>query len=400
MLAEAAHYSLPPDKLVRAIEYAHWQYALHFIGTAWQIAALVVILVLGWTGKFRDWAETLSQRFVVQVAIFVPLVLTANDILNLPVSLIAQHVEHRFDQSIQSWGSWFWDWTKAELVAAVIAVVVALILYAIIRRSPRRWWLYFWLAGLPLLFCAMVLEPYVIEPLFYNFRPLAERHAALVAEIEKVVARGGLAIPSDRIFEMEASAKLNSTNAYVSGFGASKRVVVWDTTLQHLTMPEILAVFGHEMGHYVLGHIRDSLIWSSLLVLVLLYLGYHVLHSMLRRWGPRWRVRDVADLASLPALLLVFAVFSFLTEPIVNAYSRWQEHQADVYGIEVLHGLVPDSTGATIRSFQIMGEISLDEPNPNPFIVFWTYTHPSTSSRIEFTADYNPWPSGAERYVK
>ncbi len=140
-----------------------------------------------------------------------------------------------------------------------------------IRRSPRRWWLYFWLATLPIIVTVMYLEPMVIEPLFYRFEPLAATHPALVAQLEKLVARGGLAIPPDRMFEMKASEKLNSLNAYVSGFGGSKRVVVWDTTLQKLTTPEILFVFGHEMGHYVLGHIRNSLLWLSLLLLVLLF---------------------------------------------------------------------------------------------------------------------------------
>ena len=114
----------------------------------------------------------------------------------------------------------------------------------------------------------MYLEPMIIEPLFYRFEPLAATHPALVGQLEKLVARGGLAIPPDRMFEMKASEKLNSLNAYVSGFGGSKRVVVWDTTLQKLTTPEILFVFGHEMGHYVLGHIRNSLLWLSLLLLV------------------------------------------------------------------------------------------------------------------------------------
>ncbi len=202
------------------------------------------------------------------------------------------------------------------------------------------------------------------------------------------------------MFEMRASEKVNSPNAYVTGFGASKRVVVWDTTLSLLTTPEILFVFGHEMGHYVLGHVQNTLIFLALLVLVLLYIGYHGLHLMLHRWGPSWKIRDVSDWASLPALLLLFAIFSFLTEPLINTYSRAQEHAADVYGIEVIHGLIPDERAVAAHSFQVMGGVSLDEPDPNRFIEFWMFSHPSTSERMLFAQTYDPWSSGTPKYVK
>ncbi len=97
---------------------------------------------------------------------------------------------------------------------------------------------------------------------------------------------------------------------------------------------------------------------------------------MLGRWGARWRIRDLADWASLPALLLLFSIFSFLTEPLINVYSRSQEHQADVYGLEVVHGIVPDARAVATHSFQVLGEVDLDEPNPNKFIEFWMYSHP------------------------
>ncbi len=393
-------YSLPPDKLQRAIEYAHAGYWLHFTSEIWAIVILAAIVASGLSAKFRGWAETISQRRFVQALVFIPLLLITNDLLYLPANIYGQHLELKFDQSIQSWPSWLWDWTKGELILLVCAVPLALLLYAVIRRSPRRWWLYFWLATLPIIVTVMYLEPMVVEPLFYRFEPLATTHPELVNQLQKLVARGGLAIPPDRMFEMKASEKLNSLNAYVSGFGGSKRVVVWDTTLQHLTTPETLFVFGHEMGHYVLGHIRNSLLWLSLLLLVLLFLGSHILRWMIARWGNKWRIRDTADWASLPLMLLLVAIFSFLSEPIVNSYSRWQEHQADVYGLEITHGLVPDSSAAAAQSFQVMGEIGLDEPNPNHFIEFWLYTHPSTADRLAFANTYDPWKDGKPRYVK
>ena len=398
--APPTQYSLPPQKLQRAIEYAQDRYWLHFAGELWGIAVLIAILAFGISAKFRDWAEAASSRRFVQAAIFVPLLLLANDVLSLPLGVYGQHLELTFDQSIQSWPSWFWDWTKEELLSFVLAIVLVYLLYAVIRRSPRRWWLYFWLVSLPIIAGLMYLEPMVIEPMFYHFDPLAAKQPALVAQLEKVVARGDLAIPQDRMFEMRASEKLNSLNAYVSGFGGSKRVVVWDTTIAKMTTPEILFVFGHEMGHYVLHHVRDSLILASLLLLVLLFIGYHGLHWLVRTRGAKWRLRDVADWASLPVLLLIVAVLSLATEPLVNGYSRWQEHQADIYGLEVTHGIVPNSAAVAAHAFQVLGEVGLDEPNPNRFIEFWLYSHPSISERVAFAESYDPWAHGKPKYVK
>ena len=203
----ARGYTLPPDKLQKAIEYAHARYWLHFAGSIWGIAVLAAILAFGLSCKFRDWAETASRNRVAQAAIFVVLLGLTNDLLNLPLGMYAQHLDLKFEQSIQSWPSWFWDWTKGELLRCSLGAA-GLLLYAVIRRSPQRWWLYFWLAALPLLFIGMLVEPVLIEPLFYQFQPLAVKHPALVGDLEKVVARSGLAIPPDRMFEMMAREKI------------------------------------------------------------------------------------------------------------------------------------------------------------------------------------------------
>jgi Zn-dependent protease with chaperone function len=377
MLQAHQVYSLPPDKLQRAIEYAHAGYWLHFASEIYVIVILAAIVASGLAAKFRDWAQAASRRRFVQALIFVPLLLAVNDLAYLPANVYGQHLELKFGQSIQGWPSWLWDWTKTELIMLLCAVPVVYFLYVVIRRSPRRWWLYFWLASLPTIAVVMYLEPMIIEPIFYRFEPLAATHPALVDQLQALVARAGLSIPRDRMFEMKASEKLNSLNAYVSGFGGSKRVVVWDTTLQQLTTPETLFVFGHEMGHYVLNHIRNSLALLALALLALFWAGSHVV---------RWMVPDVADWTSLPVLLLIVAVVSAISEPIVNSYSRWQEHQADLFALKITRGIVPPAAAA--HSFQVMGEIGLDEPNPNRFIVFWLYSHPTTSSRFDLAQSY------------
>ena len=400
-LAAAKTYTLPPDKLAKAVAYAAARNSLHFMAAAYGIALLIGFLMVRLVPRFRDWAERASRRRIVQAYIVAPLVLIATDALSLPISLYGHHLSLEYEQSVQGWGSWFWDWTKGELIGVVFTGVLLWILYGVIRRSPRRWWFYFWLAAIPIVLFLMFLTPVLIEPLFFRFEPLEATQPALVAQIEKVVARGGLAIAPDRMYLMHASEKLNSLNAYVTGIGASKRVVVWDTTLRKMSTPEVLFVFGHEMGHYMLGHVWLLIASICGTLLVFLWLGYHTMHWALARWGKRWDIRGMDDWASLPVLLLAVSVFGFFAEPLQNSFSRVLEHNADIYGLEAIHGVVANSPEAAADAFQILGEVGLDDPHPSPFIRFWLYDHPTVADRVRFAADYDPWDKGQPpKYVK
>jgi STE24 endopeptidase len=396
---EVKSYTLPPEKYQRAVAYSHWQYAMHFLGVLWTVGTLVAILALRLAPRLRTRAENASHRRFVQAAIFVPGFLLMVDIARLPLDLFGHWIERHYDQSVQGWSSWAWDWTKGELIEFTIAIFLGWILYAAIWRSPRRWWLHFWLASLPILVFLLFIQPMVIEPLFFQFEPLVATQPNLVDALERVVARGGLQIPPERIYLMKASEKLNSLNAYVAGLGPSKRVVVWDTTIAKMTPVQIQFVFGHEMGHYVLGHIPKQIAFLAVLLLAALYTGYRVMNWALSRWGERWEIRGVEDWASLPLLILIFTVFSFAAEPIVNGMGRHYEHQADVYGTEVTFGLIPPAAQTGTEAFQILGEVGLSDPNPNPLIEFWLYDHPSISERMAFVQQYDPWSRNETEYI-
>ncbi len=251
-----------------------------------------------------------------------------------------------------------------------------------------------------LIILGAVAEP-LVEPWFYKFEPLANSQPQLAARIEAMTVRAGVQIPESRIFEMNASTKLKALNAYVSGLGGTKRVVVWDTTIRRMTQDEILFVIGHEMGHYVLGHVLDGILFSCGVLLVFLFAAFRLLHWMLARWGETWAIRGVDDLASLPVLILLLSVFGFLFTPISNAYSRHLEHQADQYGLEVIHGLVPDAPVVAAHAFQVLGEVDLEEPNPSTAVKFWFYNHPPLDERMRFAQTYDPWSQGrAPEFVK
>jgi Zn-dependent protease with chaperone function len=241
----------------------------------------------------------------------------------------------------------------------------------------------------------------IIDPLFNQFDPLEVKQPQLLPELEKVMHRGGLDIDRSRMFEMKASDKVTTYNAYVTGIGAGKRVVVWDNTSKDLTIPETLFVFGHEQGHYVLNHIWIILAFNILGLLFALYLAYRLIGGVLARWGRRWGVRDASDWASLPTLLLMFSVFSFLGQPVNAAFSRYLEHQADVYGLEAIHGLVPDSPQVAAHAFQKLGEKALSFPEPNALYVAWAFDHPPIPDRLRFAVEYQPWNDNVPtRYFK
>jgi Zn-dependent protease with chaperone function len=203
------------------------------------------------------------------------------------------------------------------------------------------------------------------------------------------------------MFLMRAAEKTNAINAYVTGVGASKRVVIWDTTLRKTTPDEALFILGHELGHYVLGHVTKGFLFFSFGLLLALYVMFRTLHFALQHWAPDWKIYGPEDLASLVVLLLIFQILSFISAPIANGFSRMQEHAADVYGLEVTHGIIPNSAEVAAHAFQVLGEIDLSDPNPSPLITFWLYSHPPVADRLIFAHTYDPWSKGEPpRYVK
>jgi Zn-dependent protease with chaperone function len=386
-------YSLPPAKLQRAEALNRDENWLWAIGTVWALVYPLLFLRLHWAAGLRRFAARVASQPWVQGLIFLPLLIIAIRLLSLPLSLAGHHLGLAYGLSIERWPAWFWDWTKGLLVSLAVSTFVGSLLFAIVRHS-RRWWLWFWLLSLPLMLAGVFAEPLIIDPLFNHFEPLARSHPELVEQLERVVARSGEKIPPDHMFLMKASEKTTEMNAYVTGFGSSKRVVVWDTSLKKSSQDEVLFIFGHELGHYVLGDVVHGLMMAAAGTLLALWLAFHLVRKLVCLYGASWQVPAVEDWSAVVVLLLVFHVFSTVSEPISNSISRYIEHRADVYGQEVVHGIVPDPQAAAVHSFQTMGEESLDIPDPNPGMVFWTYSHPPTGQRAEFARDYDPWKAG------
>lgn len=398
---KVTEYTLPPEKLTKAKALYRTNTVLYLVGMIFGIVVLWILLSWRISPAFRDVAERASKSGFLQTLIFVPLFMLLIALLSLPLEIYGHHISRTYGLSVQSWLSWAGDWLKGEALFLVVTILAVLALFWIIRKSPQRWWFYFWLLTLPFTVLIVFIAPVILDPMFNTFVPLENTQPQLVSAIEKVTTRGGLEIPPDRMFEMKASEKVTTYNAYVTGIGATKRVVVWDNTARDMTTPEILFVFGHEMGHYVLDHIYKGLAFFAVMSLVGFRLGEKLVRAMLTRWSEQWRIRGINDLAALPVFLLALAILTLVSEPIGNAFSRHLEHQADIYGLEVTHGLFPDNREVAASAFQKLGEKSYDYPAPNHFLVFWSYDHPSIEERVRFALHYDPWdqPAGP-KYVK
>ena len=398
---KSGEYVLSRDRYEKAVAYSRASYTMYFVSVALNVLALVVFLRLGMAAKYRDWAESVSDKRWVQAMVFVPMLVLTVDVVELPLRVYGHVLSLRYEMSVESWGSWFLDWAKEQLLMVGFALILALILSAVMHRSPRRWWLYFWFAALPVVLFVVFISPWFIDPLFNKFEPLQTTNPDLVAAIENLTRHAGVPIPPDRMFLMRASEKTNEVNAYVTGLGASKRVVVWDTTIQKATTDETLVIVGHELGHYVLGHVWKGFLFAAALMLIGFYALFRALHWALGRWGGEWRIYGPEDWASFAVLLLLVEIGMFLVSPVVNGFSRMQEHAADVYGLEVTHGIVPDSSEVAAQTFQVLGEVDLADPNPPEFITFWLYSHPPLAERLVFAHSYDPWSKGEPpKYVK
>jgi STE24 endopeptidase len=391
-------YSLPPDKLAKAKTLNKIRLALEITGTFWGLAVLWWLLASRTASRLESWTERTVRRRLIQGVLFFAAFVIITAIAGLPLDMIGHTVSKHYGISVQGWGSWFGDQGKA-LGIALAGTPLFLLFNWIVRRWPRGYWFGIWVAAVPLIVLVTAGSPF-LEPLFNKYEPLQKSHPELVTELEKVVARTGTRIPPERMFLMKASLKSNGLNAYVSGLGPTKRIVVWDTTAGRVPDGEIMFVFGHESGHYVLRHILKGLIISALSLFLIFWACARLAEWMVERFGARWGIYPRENLSPLATrtgfliLILMFSVVSFLLEPASNTVSRYFEHQADIYGQEAIHGLVADPQKTAISGFNHLGEAWLEDPDPNPFVEFWMYSHPSVQTRATFAAHYDPWANG------
>ena len=351
------------------------------------LALLAVILFSGLSATLRNLSRRIGRNWFFTIVVYFALFTILTSLVTLPLTYYEEFVrQHEYGLSNQTLQKWWTDSLTALIVTCIAGGLFLWVPYLLLRKSPRRWWLYTAAAAIPFIIVGNLVAPIWIAPLFNKFEPMRDK--ALEARILTLADRAG--IEGSRVFEVNKSVDTKTLNAYVAGLWQTKRIVLWDTIIKRMDDRELLFVMGHEMGHYVLGHVWQLVALSSLLILVLLYAAYRTMGAIVLRWGHRFGFSDLADVASLPLLLLVTSVFSLAIEPAQLALTRHMEHEADRFGLEITQ--TSHSAGTAFVKLQ---EDALGNPWPGPLFKLWRASHPPLGERIEFSNDYHPWREGA-----
>jgi STE24 endopeptidase len=300
----------------------------------WQLlyglGASVLLLATGWSRRMRDRAQRISARPWLSTALYAAMFLLATQVISLPLSIYTDYIrEHAYGLSTQSFGAWLADQAKGSAIALVIMPFVIAGLYALLRRAGERWWLYAGMASFVLILFVSMIAPVFVAPLFNDYKPLP---AGEVRESILSLARANR-IPTEHVEWFDASRQTTRVSANVSGFAGTTRVNLNDNLLKKTSLPEIKAVMGHEMGHYVLNHSLRLPLYFSLLIAFGFWFVHATFDRAQRRWGQRFGVEGRADPAGLPLISALFSMFFFFATPVSNSIVRQAEAEADAYGL-------------------------------------------------------------------
>jgi STE24 endopeptidase len=371
--------SHPPqsEDTPEARQYSRIRRWLSVFDTSLGIVFLIVLLATGWTGDLRDVALRMAREHYVLALFFYVLLLTViSKGLSLALDIYSFRLEHRFRLSNQSTGAWIVDELKGWLVGLVLISLLGELVYWIIRSSPQHWWLISWAAFTALFVVFAQLAPVILFPIFYKFVPLENQ--ALRDRLVRLGERAGTHVRG--VYEWKLSEKSKKANAALTGLGNTRRIILADTLLQNYSDDEIEAVLAHELGHHVHGHIFKSIVLQMAVTLV----GFWAANEALRYvTGPGRMFSTLSDFANLPLLALVSAALSLILLPALNAYSRFNERQADRYCWTSVASVDPFITAMDKLSAQ-----NLSEKTPSRLVEILFHSHPAVSRRIAAAREF------------
>jgi STE24 endopeptidase len=332
---------------------------------------LIVLLATGWTFWLRDLAYQAGfQNYSLSVFMYLLLLLVISKVLGIGLDYYGFRLERRYKLSNQRFQSWAWDEVKGFLVGLVLATIVVELLYFTIRQWPQHWWMLAWALFMGLFVLLAQLAPVVLFPIFYKFEPLENeelrRRLVVLGERAGTRVRG--------VYRWKLSEKSKKANAALTGLGATRRIILADTLLDNYSEDEIEAVLAHELGHHVHRHILKSIVVQAGITFVGFWAANWVLHYAV----DQHMFDQLSDFANLPLLVLVSVVLSLVLMPALNAYSRYNERQADRYAFESISSVEP-----FISSMNKLAEQNLAERTPSKWVEWFFHSHPSISRRLE-----------------
>ena len=317
-------------------------------------AFLVALMVTGWSGWLRDLALRRGfQNYTLSLFIYLFFLLLLGKALGFGLDYYGFRLERKFQLSNQSVRSWLWDEAKGFLVGLVMAAVIVELLYFMIRESPQHWWIITWAIFMGLFILLAQLAPVVLFPIFYKFEPLDNED--LRRRLVQLGERAGTRVRG--IYRWKLSEKSKKANAALTGLGSTRRIILADTLLDNYAPEEIEAVLAHELGHHVHKHILKSIVVQAGITLLGFWIANFVLHYAV----DRQMFEELSDFANLPLLAITITVLSILLMPALNAYSRYNERQADRYAFESIASVAP-----FISSMNKLAQQNLSERTPSP----------------------------------
>jgi STE24 endopeptidase len=321
---------LSPEQRAQSDAYFEGGYWLQLWGFLYGLLVCVVFIATGLSQKLRDWAMKISHRPWLYTAIYAAFWLIAGTILGLPLSMYVDfYREHAYGLSNLSLAGWFAEGGKGLLVSLIIMPWLISGLFAAVRKAGERWWLYAGVVSFGVILLISMIAPVFISPLFNDYKPLAE---GPVKSAIFSLARANQ-IPTDNVVYFDASKQTTRVSANVSGFAGTTQVSLNDNLLNNTSLPEIKAVMGHEMGHYVLNHGLRLTIYFSIVIIFGFWFVHKVLDKVILRFGVKYGITERTDPAVLPLAVAVLSVFFLLATPVTNTIVRQAEKEADLYGL-------------------------------------------------------------------
>jgi STE24 endopeptidase len=369
---------LDPQKQKQAGEYARRKRQVAVLGMAFFGVYTLAWLVLGWSSFLRNTLMAITNRPVLLVPLFVMIYGGIYGLLSLPMDYYAEFsLPHHFNLSNQRLKDWFIDRLKGVLVGLPILILVVEVIYALLGWQPNTWWLF--LAGFLLIFNVLLanLAPVLLKPLFNKYNPLGDEYVELAEKLTKLAKKCGTHVRG--VYQFDMSRRTKEANAALTGFGRTRRVILGDTLLKEFSIDEIETVMAHELGHNANKDILLGIAFQTLITLAGLYCAQHAL-----RIGAVWSgLQGPADPASLPLLALIIGLFEVVTIPLGNAYSRWRERMADEYSLKMTGNGMAYASALTRLANQNLAEV-----DPEPWVEWLFYSHPSLKRRIKMAEDF------------
>lgn len=363
---------LSPEQRAKSDAYFEGGYWLQLWQLLYGLAVAGLLLFSGVSVRLRNLARRISQRPNLSTMLYVVFWLLAGALLSLPMTIYAEFVrEHQYGLATQSFSAWSGDQLKGLLISLLIVPAVLAFLYVGIRKTGERWWIWASAGSLFFILFFAMIAPVFISPIFNTYKPLRD---GPIRESVMSLARANQ-VPTSNLVEFDASKQTTRISANVSGFLGTTRVALNDNLLDRTSEPEILAVMGHEMGHYVLNHSLRLVVYLTLVLALGLYVVHRVFDRLLLRWGPRLGLEGRGDPAALPLAVAILSLFFFVATPVTNSITRQAEAEADAYGLNSAR----EPNGFAMAAMRLSTYRKI-KPGPIEEILF--YDHPSGYARV------------------